>query len=126
MVVRPKIGIKTKLTQLFRDLPLKKSLYVSLVLAVIDIFIVLLLKRRLPPEVPLFYGLPEGEGQLTTSSFGLLITGVFSLSVIALNTSAALFVNDEFIQKTLMFTESVVAFMCLFTTLEIIFLVGNL
>ena len=120
---KSKSAVGVNLSQTIKNLPLKKVIYFSVGLAALNIILVLILNRHLPPEVPLFYGLPEGEGQLTNTN-GLMIAGFFSLAVIILNTTFAIISKNEFIQKTLILSEFVVAFMSIFTTIEIILLVG--
>ncbi|OGM02610.1 hypothetical protein A2115_01185 [Candidatus Woesebacteria bacterium GWA1_41_8] len=122
---KPTFNIKNNFLKTVSRIPFKKVVYLSLALSAFDILVVFLLQKNLPPEVPLYYGLPEGEGQLTTAA-GLAIAGVFSMSVVLINVIISTLLQSEFLQRILVLTSFAVAFMSLFTTLEIVLLVGSL
>jgi hypothetical protein len=84
---------------------------------------IILLKNFLPPLVPLFYGLPAGEEQLT-STLGLLIApGVSSLMTIV-NLCISFWVKDDFIKKILAISTTALALLATITVIKIILLVG--
>jgi len=93
-------------------------------MSILTILAVLLSQKSLPPQIPLFYGLPEGEEQLTTS-FGLIIPGVVSLIVAGINTLISLLLDNQFLQKSLILTSLAISAFSLVTTLKIILLVGS-
>jgi uncharacterized Tic20 family protein len=86
--------------------------------------IVLLIQRWLPPQVPLFYGKPSGEEQLT-SSLVLTLPSIVSLLILLINVSFAAVLKDEFLRKTLVLAAIAVTFFAAITTIKIIFLVGS-
>lgn len=106
------------------DLPYKNYLFASFGLAAFTLGLVLLLQKRLPPEVPLFYGRAEGEAQLV-SSWGLVIPAVFSALVAAANSAIASFLKDDFTKKVLVVSALIVSLFSAITTFKIIFLVGS-
>lgn len=119
---------KTKVSEFFAMLsqrvPLVNYFYASVSISLLTIAVSLLSTTFLPPQVPLFYGAAEGEGQLV-SSLGLAIPGAFSLLLSVFNTSISLAVSDKFLQKILVVTSLPVSLFALITTLKIIFLVGS-
>ena len=91
-------------------------------LAVAGIAIFALL--RLPPQVPLFYGLPETEERLASSWMLVIPSGVSFLILLA-NASLSLFIEDEFPKKILVAASFAVTLFSAITTLKIISLVGS-
>ncbi len=64
--------------------PFKKLLISVFVLGLGTIGLVVLLQRSLPPEVPLFYGLPKTEEQIAPS-LNLIIPSLAALTIIIIN-----------------------------------------
>ena len=91
-------------------------------LAVAGIAIFALL--RLPPQVPLFYGLPETEERIA-SSWMLVIPSGVSFLILLVNASLSLFIEDEFPKKILVAASFAVTLFSAITTLKIISLVGS-
>lgn len=110
---------KTKL-----DVPGKNYSFVSLGLAVLTLALVLLSQKRLPPEVPLFYGRAEGEAQLV-DSWWLVVPSLFSILATSVNLTIASFLKDDFTKKVLVLSALVVALFSVITTFKIILLVGS-
>lgn len=106
------------------DVPLKKVLYLSFTLSILNLVTVLAIQNNLPPEVPLYYGLPEGPEQLS-SSLGLTIPSIVSIIVIFLNTTLALLLKNKFLQQTLILTSFAISIFSSITVTKIILLVGN-
>jgi uncharacterized protein YqhQ len=104
---------------------LKKFFKVSLFLGLVSILLALLAQKILPPQIPLFYGLPESEGQLA-SALQLIIPGVFSLTITVFNFGLLTLVKDNFLQKALLLASLLAGIFALITTIKIIFLVGSL
>ncbi len=104
---------------------LKKIINASWILNLLVIFFGLLLLKRLPPQIPVFYGLPQGEAQLSPP-LGILIPSVSSLIFIFLNLFLINIIKDEFIKKTLVIAGLATAVFALITTVKIIFLVGQI
>jgi len=105
-------------------MPLIKLVYASIAINLITFILVLILQQNLPPEVPLFYGLAEGEEQVAPSSW-LLIPAASSLLLLLVNISLVLLLKDDFLQKTLILTSFVVATLSLITSIKIVLVVGS-
>ena len=103
---------------------LKRASYISILLCALSALFVLAIQKRLPPEVPLFYGLAEGEQQLS-SSIWLIIPSLTSLGIILLNGIISFFWKKDFLRETLTLTSLAVAILSTITTLKIILLVGS-
>jgi len=115
-----KIGSKgQKLTE---GLPFKNYVAASIVANLVLITLTLLITRWMPPEIPLFYGLPQSNAQLA-SNWMLFIPSSVSLFIIGLNIALAKNVKNEFLKKTLILSSVAVTFFSAITTLKIIFLV---
>lgn len=105
-------------------LPYLNLIYISIVIDVIVIAAVLFLSNLIPPKVPLFYGLPEGENQLGTG-YQLIIPSMVSLLVILINISLSSLLANEFLKRSLIIVSLIITLLSLITTLEVIFLVGS-
>ncbi|KKU01574.1 MAG: hypothetical protein UX88_C0021G0005 [Candidatus Woesebacteria bacterium GW2011_GWC2_47_16] len=105
-------------------LPFKNYAVAAFLVNILVIFSVVLAQRFLPPEVPLFYGLAEGEEQLAPRLF-LLIPSLASLVVLILNSLVSSRVEDIFIKKALVIAAIGTTFFAAITTLKIMFLVGS-
>ncbi|KKR39514.1 MAG: hypothetical protein UT72_C0007G0007 [Candidatus Woesebacteria bacterium GW2011_GWB1_40_101] len=104
------------------QIPYKNYVVAASAVSVLTIAVVILVNGLLPPQVPLFYGLPESEEQLAPT-LGLVIPGTFALAICGLNVLAAMFLTDEFLKKTLIASSLVAAFFAAVTTLKIIWLI---
>jgi len=111
--------IFNKNTLQYRD-----SIIVGIGINILIITFILLISKNLPPQVPLFYGLSEGENQLATK-FMLIIPPFVSLMILALNLSLTKIVEDEFLTKVLIVAGLATAIFSSITVLRIIFLVGS-
>ncbi len=105
-------------------LPFKNYAVASLLVNILIILSVILAQRFLPPEVPLFYGLAEGDEQLAPRLF-LLIPSLASLVVLVANSLVSSRVEDAFIKKALILAAIGTTFFAAITTLKIMFLVGS-
>jgi hypothetical protein len=112
--------------KVIKDLRLEMGNYVIVALAIslITLFITLIGQKFLPPQIPLFYGQPEGEEQLA-SSFALFLPGAFALLLLFINVGLSVLIKDDFIKKFLVLASLVVSVFAAVTTLKIIFLVGS-
>ena len=117
-------GLIKKTENSIASIPLKKLLYTSFILTLVSITAVLVLQQNLPPEVPLFYRLPEGNNQLTSSK-GLVIPGLLSLAILAVNTIFSFFTKNTFLKKTLIIAVFTTSLFLAVTTFKILFLVGS-
>jgi len=93
------------------------------ILEIVTAFTVLLIKKFLPPLVPLFYGRPTGEGQLTTT-LGLLIAPSASFLITISNLFLSLWVKDDFLKRILAISALAVSVLTIITIVKIVLLVG--
>lgn len=107
---------------LYENVPFKNFVTAAFLLNIVVIVIVLVLQTFLPPQIPLFYGLPEGEEQLT-SSLILIIPSSVSLLILAANVSLSYFLKEDFLKKILVITALGITIFSLVTTIKIIFLI---
>ena len=103
---------------------LKKIFLASFSISVLSILFALISQPFLPPQIPLFYGLPVGEEQLSSSP-GLVIPGVVSLLILAVNFVLTKITQEDFLKKVLAIVTLVSSLFAIITTLKIIFLVGS-
>lgn len=109
----------------FERLPLKKFYIFSFFLNVSILLIAFLSKYILPPEIPLFYGLPQSSQQIS-SSLLLFIPSSISLAITIINAYLSVFVDNVYLKKVLALSSILVSFLSTLTTLKIIFLVGSI
>jgi hypothetical protein len=107
-----------------RKIPLIKVVYLSIILAFLNLLAPIIMQGNLPPEVPLFYGMAQGAEQLT-GSLGLAIPGAISLLIITVNLALVLFIENKFLQQTLVLTSFAVSIFSVITSIKIILLVGS-
>lgn len=103
---------------------MKKYVTAAIIINLLVILSVLALIGFLPPQVPLFYGLPEGQDQLATSWF-LILPATTSLFILVSNLLITPLIKEPFLQKTLVLAGIATAFFSTVTTVKIIFLVGS-
>jgi hypothetical protein len=87
--------------------------------------IALLAQVVLPPQIPLFYGLPVSTEQLSPS-LGLLIPGGLGIVINSANLLLWLKIKDNYLKRILLISSYIVSFFAVITTIKIIFLVGSL
>lgn len=116
---------KIKLGSKFEKLPLKRFFIASFVVNVITILSGLLAKFILPPEIPLFYGLPQTSEQLANSIFIILPTGI-ALLLTLINAIVSISINDTYLKKTLAIASISISLLALIGTYKIIVLIGSI
>lgn len=104
--------------------PFRDYVAIAVIINIILIGITLVLHRFLPPEVPLFYGMPEGNEQLA-SSWLISIPSLVSLFIILLNLLLASFIEDDFQKRVIILGGIIATFFSAITTIQIVFLVGS-
>lgn len=104
--------------------PFKNLVALTFLINFIAVVSVIILQKYLPPEIPLFYGLPEGGEQLGTSWL-LILPSLVSLFIISINLYILKYLEDEFFKKVLVAVGFVSTIFSLTTTIKIIFLVGG-
>lgn len=105
-------------------IPFFRLFIIACVINLINITLIVVFVNKLPPELPIYYGLPEGESQLG-SSLHLLIPSIISLAVIILNTAISLTIKDSFFKQALSLASFTSAILSTIATLKIALLVGN-
>lgn len=116
--------ISLKKPEVIENIPLSKLFYFTLLINLFSIAGILTIQKRLPPEIPLFYGLAEGEDQLS-ARLGLLAPSLISAIITLANLLFALLVGNVFLKRTLIAAGFCVSTLSLLTTIQIIFLVGG-
>jgi hypothetical protein len=105
--------------------PFKNYFYAAGLVNLLTAVCILLAQSKLPPEVPLFYGLPQGQAQLTKSIF-LLIPTIISFSISLVNIFLMTLLKNDFLKKVLICASLTIAIFTSVTSFKIIFLVGDL
>lgn len=126
MVIYKQITYKQmKLNPEFEKLPLKGLFLWSFIISFSTIALGLIAQLILPPEIPLYYGLPQTTDQIAPSLLIILPSGI-SIIVTLLNAICSTKTQDNYLKKALAFTSIAVSILAIITTYKIIFLVGSL
>ena len=91
---------------------------VMILLATLSIFV-------LPPEIPLLYGLAEGNDQLV-KNWAITIPNLVAFILMLINTMFAINTKDEYIKKIIILAGFTATFFATITVIKIFFLVGNI
>lgn len=105
--------------------PLKSLFTVSFIVNLAIILIGLVSTFILPPEIPLFFGLPKNNSQLA-SNYMIIIPSLASTVMIFFNFLIALKINGQYLKKALAFTSILITMLNIIATFKIIFLVGSI
>lgn len=108
---------------MWKDLPYKGCIYLSVFLNAASIVVILILKGNLPPVVPILYGLPVGTEQLTPT-LGLLLAPLAGFIITAINTLISLFSKNVFLKRFLIISSAFVSLLLTIAIVKIILLVG--
>lgn len=117
------MSLSSKIGSYWKETPFKFSVYTAVAITLVLGALVLTLKNNLPPILPLFYGKPVGEAELTPF-YGFLIAPAASLLVIIINTLLSFTFKDVFIKKVLVLSALFITILIAVTVIKIIFLVG--
>lgn len=107
----------------FEKLPLKKLFIASFVINTLTILLGLLARFILPPEIPLFYGLPQTSEQLASSLFIILPAGI-ALILTLINAIVSINISGAYLKKTLAFASISISLLSLIGSSKIIFLIS--
>lgn len=107
-----------------KNIPLLKLALFATGLNLATIAAVILLQSRLPPEVPLFYGLAAGQEQLAPS-LSLIIPPIISMVIILVNTILSSVIKNNLLKSFLIVAAATSSLFSTTTILKIIFLVGS-
>jgi len=117
--------LNNNLSQLeIKSLPFRQYFFAGIILNVVLILGVLATQKFLPPVVPLFYGLAEGEQQLAPKLF-LALPAVVSLLILIVNSLISFKIQDEFLKRALILAAIGSSFFAAITIIKIAFLVGS-
>lgn len=105
-------------------IPYKKLGITSFFISLLIVILVITFQRNLPPEVPLFYGLPKGSDQITTSLI-LVLPSIISMIIVVVNLLIAFVIDDDFLKKVLVLAAVLSVFFSSITTIKIILLIGS-
>lgn len=105
--------------------PLKSLFVTSFVINCIFIIISLISIIILPPEIPLFFGLPKSNSQLAVN-YMIVAPSLISTFLTICNFLISLKINGQYVKKTLAFTSVSITLLNVIATLKIIFLVGSI
>ena len=106
------------------SLPFLKQGLLALLIVLATISLVLILLEKLPPQVPIFFGLPKSEAQLT-SSIGLLIPSFISGAIVVFNLVVIFFIKEDFFKKALIMASYLCVFFSTIATIKIILLFAS-
>lgn len=110
--------------KLSSTLPYSKILFTLFSVNLVLLLFLLLIKYRLPPEIPLLYGQPQSERVIVNVNLIFLPTAI-SLIIIFLNSLFMKFSQDNFLEKTFLGAIVASSILSLLATLKIVLLVGN-
>ena len=110
---------------LVKKIPYIRYLILLVFINILTISTVLVLKNKIPPQVPLFYGYARGDAQLTNPN-GLILPNAISLIFIILNSIISYFINSDYLKKVLIISSFIATLLASITVIKIIFLVGGL
>ncbi|MEK7169054.1 MAG: hypothetical protein AAB778_03515 [Patescibacteria group bacterium] len=108
-----------------KPLPLKPLFITSIVVSFLFILLGLVGQLVLPPEIPLFYGLPKNSEQLAPSLF-IVIPSLISLLITVINAVISINIDGIYLKKALAFASISVCLLSAIATYKIIFLVGSI
>ena len=104
-----------------RNIPYIYPALIILLVNVLLIIIIILISNRLPPQVPLYYGIPRGERQLV-SPLALILPIALSSLFITLNSVFAYFTKTVFLKNILVIGGFFASLLSVITVIKIILL----
>ena len=108
---------------MWKNIAFRNYYLVAIIINILVVVALAIIKDYLPPLVPLFYGLPVSEAELT-NKIGLFIAPGISLLITLLNFLISFWVKDDFQKKILAISTIVVSLLTAITVFKIVFLVG--
>lgn len=113
-----------KIDPRFEKLPLKNLFVISIILNLLFIFIGLVSTLILPPQIPLFYGLPKNSSQLA-NSLSIIIPSSAAMIMIIINAIVSINLDSQYLKRVMAFASLSVTILSIIATYKIIFLVGS-
>ncbi len=118
-------GYKQTDTVLSTDSSLKTYVLAAIITNLVLIAAVTLLQSLLPPQVPLFYGAPEGEGQLA-SKWLLTLPSLLALVFVVINVGLGYTLENKFLRKSLTVASLAATVFSAITTVKIFLLITGI
>ena len=109
---------KNKIETIEATLPFIPLVITSLCISLLTILCSFFAREFLPPEIPLLFGLPKGQEQLTTTN-GIMIPGLISLGFLIINSFLSSSLSDDYLKKTLVVVSFSLAIFATIATIEI-------
>lgn len=114
-----------KIDPRFEKLPLKNLFIFSLISSLIFLIISLVSNLILPPQIPIFYGLPKTTEQLGKSIY-IILPSLVSILITIINAVLAINIESQHQKRILAFSSLLVSILAIVTTYKIIALVGSI
>ena len=108
-----------------KKVPFSKQVICCLLINLVMILLATLSIFVLPPEIPLLYGLPEGNDQLV-KSWAITVPNLVAFILMFINTIFAINTKDEYLKKIIILAGFTATFFATITVIKIVFLVGNI
>lgn len=108
-----------------KNIPFIRVISFFLLLNVISVILIIIFSKYLPPQVPLNYGLPRGERQLTQPTL-LILPVLLSSFFILLNSVFSLIIKPSFLKNVLIISGVFVSVLSLITVIRIIMTIEGL
>ena len=122
VLVNSKFTMSLSKTRLIsKNIPHIYLILTALAINVVLIIATILLSSKLPPQTPLYYGLPRGERQLSAPTSLILPLALSSL-FIAVNSIIANFSKNQFLKNTLIAASLFSSLLSVVTVVKIILL----
>lgn len=107
------------------SVPLKSLFSISVAINLLFIILSILSVFILPPEIPLFYGMPKSNAQVAPS-FMIIAPSLASFLFTVINFVVSQRLNQQYLKKTLAFASIAATILSSIATYKIIFLVGSI
>jgi hypothetical protein len=102
----------------------EKIVIICLLINIFTIISIIIVRKNLPPIIPLFYGLPVSEEELSIS-LGLAIPPAISIALILVNLGIAKLTKDAFLKKIFIGLIISLTALSLIAVIKTILLVGS-
>ncbi len=116
---RPMMGLKKGFNK--RNIPYIYPILIVLFINILLMITTALISKKLPPQVPLYYGFPRGEQQLGSPTALILPLAISSL-FIAINSIFAYFTKPVFLKNTLVIGGFFASLLSAITIIKIVLL----
>lgn len=119
------MAIFKKVKPEFERLPLKSLFVTTIIISTVTILLGLIAQIILPPQIPLFFGLPQTKSQLAPAIF-IILPSAISILFTLLNIFISIKTHDNYLKKVMAFSAITVSIMASITTFKIVFLISSI